>query len=624
MKKIPTIAVWTDNFYPMYKRWRDNLPECFECLSKMVTVSNADGNCGNEGWYVCIRTKLEYLLDYMRTTAKPGEILLCSDVDLMFRSRDSAFGQWAVKKMNDKARRLDLLIMREGGTEGVNGGFYFIRNKASMRKYIEGAISIIEKRLPYADQEYFNDELNKGAISWDFIPSEYVVWGNLLRDAKQAVFHHAVCATTMVQKISQQNRIAKLLGMPALKPMLYPHRQAVEQWAVVVSRLQGGRDPVEAWGRALCAEEANVAFHVYNKAGDDYVPAFVDGVDVYLHDEENVGRDMHAYLSFVVDNFDDLPEVCAFVSDGDLEDVVRVAVNTQHYVSSSAQDEYVRQLMHDAYANGKSQNYVINNRALVEVNRSGKVKYHNNAMVASSGLMFGQWFEKWFGYSPPSLDKYTAYYKCAFALRKDFVQAYPKSFYEAMRDELARHRHPEEAHFASMAAFYVFEKAWYRNLRSVAIVVWGEEEPVEHVRRNVCDVAFVGIEKRVVRSGSVEEGLRRVAEDASCDFVVCVPSDAMCFVPIHGWGIEQGSVCYNQQPFPVFCVYIGDAEGRGKLDKLMDMFRQEGIANITKDTVKKHFHRTSDVRVVMETEETKETTAFTIITGVRMVRTNKT
>lgn len=59
--------------------------------------------------------------------------------------------------------------------------------------------------MPDGDQTIINKLKSK--INYGFIPNEYVVWSTKIYNRNKSLFHHAVCAGNVNDKIEQINRI---------------------------------------------------------------------------------------------------------------------------------------------------------------------------------------------------------------------------------------------------------------------------------------------------------------------------------------------------------------------------------------------------------------------------------
>jgi len=103
--------------------------------------------------------------------------------------------------------------MREGNTNEVNIGFFIIKNNHYLpnilfffRHVCNIFMSTPQKSMPYGDQTIINN--HKKIIEYDFIPNEYVIWGNNTLKP-QSLLHHAVGCKDVATKLEQIQEIIK-------------------------------------------------------------------------------------------------------------------------------------------------------------------------------------------------------------------------------------------------------------------------------------------------------------------------------------------------------------------------------------------------------------------------------
>ena len=105
-----------------------------------------------------------------------------------------------------------MLFMREAMSQEVNGGFIVVRNSLDVQNIFKTAMEYCKLKSPHADQDYFNSiEFKQLNIHWDYIDYNLVAWGNNIYNPKKTLFHHAVCASGLEEKLHQQDKIAAKL-----------------------------------------------------------------------------------------------------------------------------------------------------------------------------------------------------------------------------------------------------------------------------------------------------------------------------------------------------------------------------------------------------------------------------
>lgn len=158
-------------------------------------------------FYYCIIHKIEHLINSLKSY--DYEYYICLDLDIWFLKNNE--NEWEnIKTIVDNSFN-DIFFMRENNTNDVNGGFYIIKNKnkdiiIDFFSQIYNTLLIKNKNeLPFADQTLINE--NKHKINFEYIPNDYVIWGNCIYNKEKALFHHAVCCRDVDDKINQINNI---------------------------------------------------------------------------------------------------------------------------------------------------------------------------------------------------------------------------------------------------------------------------------------------------------------------------------------------------------------------------------------------------------------------------------
>lgn len=108
--------------------------------------------------------------------------------------------------------------MREKDTTDVNTGFCIIKNNENIDKVIAFFEEVVDifinsntTSLPYGDQSIINKIKDK--INYGTIPNEYVVYGDIIFDYNRALFHHAIGASDIYDKIHQIYFVKAILGI---------------------------------------------------------------------------------------------------------------------------------------------------------------------------------------------------------------------------------------------------------------------------------------------------------------------------------------------------------------------------------------------------------------------------
>lgn len=209
--KIPAITAFSENFRPLYDRWRATLPAGFDPIVKAIDIANDGYGFLTGSWYDAITKKIQHFIDTLASLPN-GTICLCCDVDIMFIKNSGDLADYLQTKITKND--LDMIFMRENDSNRVNGGFYCVRNSERVRNALKQAMVFCEKRTQYADQDYFNgDEFKQSGVKWDYIDMRLMVWGMHVYDKNMALFHHAVCAGTLAEKMHQQQAVGSFFQL---------------------------------------------------------------------------------------------------------------------------------------------------------------------------------------------------------------------------------------------------------------------------------------------------------------------------------------------------------------------------------------------------------------------------
>jgi hypothetical protein len=156
-------------------------------------------------FHYCIIHKVEHLIKTLIENKGKYEYYISLDLDIWFikKNRD----EWKnLKSLIDNSDK-DIFFMRENISKDVNGGFFIIKNR-----YIEKTISFLEEvynellikkkhELPMLEQQLINEKKSK--INYDYIPNEYVIFGESIYNKNKSLFHHAVCCNDVGDKLNQ-------------------------------------------------------------------------------------------------------------------------------------------------------------------------------------------------------------------------------------------------------------------------------------------------------------------------------------------------------------------------------------------------------------------------------------
>jgi len=183
---------------------------------------------------------------------------------------------------------------------------------------------------------------------------------------------------------------------------------------------------------------------VYNKGNnDDFLKTKNIKKVVKL---PNVGRELHTYLTHIVNNYDNLSDVTIFLPGSvDISSKLEKAKDVISKLKKSNNSEIQCTKGHD-----------LKSLFLFEIGNY-ETTYHKNKnsetkVLPSKIRPFGKWYEHHFGDKP--LDCVS--YQGVFAVNKKDILKQPISYYQKFIQELETHSNPEVGHYIERAASKVF------------------------------------------------------------------------------------------------------------------------------------------------------------------------
>jgi len=167
---------------------------------------------------------------------------------------------------------------------------------------------------------------------------------------------------------------------------------------------------------------------------------------------ENVGRESHSYLWYIINAYDNLPDIIVFTQ-ADISD---------HREKNDS--SYLLQMKKEAEENGKSLPYKnhytsnLNNNDLWcdpewNLQKDGTYYLHNN-YKNNNRVVFSKWFMKNINKRYPN--PINIYTNGLFAVKKELILKHPKIYYERLIKEVSHHIDPSEGHFFERSWFYIF------------------------------------------------------------------------------------------------------------------------------------------------------------------------
>ena len=163
---------------------------------------------------------------------------------------------------------------------------------------------------------------------------------------------------------------------------------------------------------------------------------------------DNVGRESHSYLYYIINNYDNLSDITIFLpgstsSTVKKEKAVNVINNlhNKHNVFACTKQD-------NAYE--KEYNFVIDD--YLSTNNDNKSINLDPSIQISDIRPFGKWYQTFFNNTLIECLPYQS----IFAVSKKTVLNRPKSFYELLLNELNKHHNPEAGHYMERSWSSIF------------------------------------------------------------------------------------------------------------------------------------------------------------------------
>ena len=170
---------------------------------------------------------------------------------------------------------------------------------------------------------------------------------------------------------------------------------------------------------------------------------------------ENVGREAHTYLHYIITNYGNLPDVVVFTQGSIAE----------HNGESKTDDiNYLLNLKDEALIHGKTipkPGWVCNSVSKnsncfdPEWNKDPNGNWYlSNNYKDNQHILFIDWFKRHINCEYPN--PIIVYWAAIFAVRRDYILKNSVEYYKKLLLECNHHSEPIEAHFLERSWYYIF------------------------------------------------------------------------------------------------------------------------------------------------------------------------
>lgn len=211
IKKIKLVGVWSPNIQKLYNLYYKSLKKYdkfFEiCLHKLDLKNFNSFGFGTDSWYESGIQKLDFIVKNLNLL-NPRELLVFNDLDIQYLNPMNLFRIFNF--IEDK--KMDFCGIMEHNVqeyfEHYNGGYYILRNTPNIVKLINSVKDELKVNRPtFADQDILNDFIHNANVNHGFMPREFFINGPHAPITQEAIFHHAIYAGNVHDKLTQLKRI---------------------------------------------------------------------------------------------------------------------------------------------------------------------------------------------------------------------------------------------------------------------------------------------------------------------------------------------------------------------------------------------------------------------------------
>lgn len=176
-----------------------------------LSQHGGSGDFREAGWHHAMRLKLARVCEFLEDDVAEAAHALVTDADIQYLNPAKLLELF----QNARDEGLDFYGMRECRSREFNGGFYILRNGPAVRqlfRFVRDAIA--DTDYAYGDQTVLNDILVRGRLpevrdklKCAHIDNRHCVWGDAPWVSSHAIFHHAVAAPSVQEKVHQMARV---------------------------------------------------------------------------------------------------------------------------------------------------------------------------------------------------------------------------------------------------------------------------------------------------------------------------------------------------------------------------------------------------------------------------------
>ncbi len=455
MNSLYVFTSYSDNYLPVFDRFKDSYDRAGLDPSRLHTHTydlSMYKHFGfqTDSWYKALREKMLFFAGAIRWMPD-GAIGAFLDADIqLFPNREVLDKQ--LQRLD--AEDLDMLCLREGDSDEVNGGCLFVRKTVGAVRVLDHGLQMnLTTDLAYGEQTAFNNLLREDkSIRWAFLDTGCVVWGNKIPAKMDGVIlHHAVVSRGIKDKVKQMQRVQNAFyGSQPPDLRSYRKRQASGSPFLTGS-------PVTSLGFQIvvcrwCEGESQLAWTtpydtvVYDR-GDG---GLGDTVTRRIVPSQNIGRESYAYLQHIVQHYDSLPDVTMFAQ----ADVAGGYCMPIHHYRNCRGFRAVVVDVADGFPMC-TRGHGDSGYRWVRFPAPWHDSWSNGRMLHAA-MNMGDFFDEFVERERPQAGEAVQCLNGVFSVTRELIRRRPRRYYEKLLKAIPDHADPEVGHYFERAWPYIF------------------------------------------------------------------------------------------------------------------------------------------------------------------------
>lgn len=161
-------------------------------------------------------------------------------------------------------------------------------------------------------------------------------------------------------------------------------------------------------------------------------------------DLPNIGRESHTYLTYIIDNYENLPDV-VFFTQGNKSD---------HYEQTI--DYFLNIDKYSKNYNYLSSDYYFYSENTQEYSKDHLYGYRNMQPSPSDNLGFRKWFNTYIDKEYDINSYVTLWWGAIFSVKREQILSRSKDFYKTLLNYIPKTNNPEVGHYFERSWFYIF------------------------------------------------------------------------------------------------------------------------------------------------------------------------